>query len=164
MHCFVWSELWTSKEGIASVDHVLQWNTRMHGQFLQTKSWVPSLSFVIVYTERGQWHASFIREKLAYLAEVSVMEQISRKISKFPEILEELSMRKQCVPGSFFSAHAQEPGNESNILSTWHHHTSRLSHVGLYLQSIMQSIMQSNTGDNEGMRLRSGGSWVNMFI
>ena len=24
--------------------------------------------------------------------------------------------------------------------------------------------MQSNTGDNEGMRLRSGGSWVNMLI
>ena len=29
-----------------------------------------------------------------------------RKISKFPEILGELSMRKQCVPGSFFSTHA----------------------------------------------------------
>ena len=28
----------------------------------------------------------------------------------------------------------------------------------------LQSIMQSNTGDNEGMRLRSGGSWVNMVI
>ena len=24
-------------------------------------------------------------------------------------------MRKQCVPGSFFSAHAQEPGNEATI-------------------------------------------------
>ena len=35
------------------------------------------------------------------------------EISKFPEILGELSMRKQCVPGSFFSAHAQEPGNEA---------------------------------------------------
>ena len=23
-------------------------------------------------------------------------------------------MREQCVPGSFFSAHAQEPGNEAN--------------------------------------------------
>ena len=58
--------------------------------------------------------ASFIREKSAYLVEVSVTEQILRKISKFPEILGELSMRKQCVPGSFLSAHALEPGNEAN--------------------------------------------------
>ena len=36
------------------------------------------------------------------------------KISKFPEILGELSMRKQCVPGSFFSVHAHEPGNKVN--------------------------------------------------
>ena len=35
------------------------------------------------------------------------------EISKFPEILAELSMHKQCVPGSFFSAHALEPGNEA---------------------------------------------------
>ena len=41
------------------------------------------------------------------------------EISKFPEILGELSMCKQCVPGSFFSAHAQEPGNEANICDTW---------------------------------------------
>ena len=26
----------------------------------------------------------------------------------------ELSMRKQCVPGSFFSVHAHEPGNKVN--------------------------------------------------
>ena len=41
-------------------------------------------------------------------------EQILREISKFPEILGELSMRKQCVPGSFFSAHALEPGDEAS--------------------------------------------------
>ena len=35
----------------------------------------------------------------ARLAEVSVMEQI---LQKFPEILGELSIRKQCVRGSFF--------------------------------------------------------------
>ena len=58
--------------------------------------------------------ASFIREKSAYLAEVRVTEQILRKISKFQEILGELSMRKQCVPGSFLSAHALEPGNEAS--------------------------------------------------
>ena len=34
------------------------------------------------------------------------------EISKFPEIL---SMRKPCVPGSFLSAHALEPGNEARI-------------------------------------------------
>ena len=43
----------------------------------------------------------------------SVTEQI---LWKFPEILGELSMREQCVPGSFFSAHAQEPGNKATAL------------------------------------------------
>ena len=67
-----------------------------------------------VHTESWQWQASFIWEKSAYLVEVSVTEQILRKISKFPEILGELreSMRKQCVPGS---ANALEPGNEANL-------------------------------------------------
>ena len=37
------------------------------------------------------------------------------EISKFPEILGELSMHKQCVPGSFLTAHALEPGNEARI-------------------------------------------------
>ena len=37
------------------------------------------------------------------------------EISKFPEIPGELSMHKQCVPGSFFSTHAQEPGNEATL-------------------------------------------------
>jgi len=46
--------------------------------------------------------------------EVSVTKQILQKISKFPEILGELSMRKQCVPGSFFSAHSLEPGNKAS--------------------------------------------------
>ena len=36
-------------------------------------------SLIIVYTERGQWQASFIREKSACLAEVSVTEHILRK-------------------------------------------------------------------------------------
>ena len=33
-------------------------------------------SLTIVYAERGQWQALFIREKLACLTEASVMEQI----------------------------------------------------------------------------------------
>ena len=53
-----------------------------------------------------------MREVIA-LAEVSVTEQVLREISKFPEILGKLSMRKQCVPGSFLSTHAREPGNEA---------------------------------------------------
>ena len=69
-------------------------------------------SLVIVHTECGQWQASFIREKSVFLAEVSVTEQILRKFPKFPEILGKLSMHKQCVPGYFFSAHAQEPSWE----------------------------------------------------
>ena len=67
---------------------------------------------------------SFIREKLAYFAEVSVTEQILWKISKFPEILGELSMRKQCVPGSFLSAHALEPGNKASYYSVYSYFTA----------------------------------------
>ena len=37
-------------------------------------------SLVIVCRERGQWQASFIREKSACLAEVSVTEYILREI------------------------------------------------------------------------------------
>ena len=48
------------------------------------------------------------------LAEVSVTEQVLQEISKFPENLGKLSMRKQCVLGSFLPAHAREPGNEAS--------------------------------------------------
>ena len=40
-----------------------------------------SLLIVIVYTEYGQWQASFIQEKLACFTEVRVTEQI---LQKFP--------------------------------------------------------------------------------
>ena len=69
-------------------------------------------SFIIVHIECSQWQASFIREKSVCLTVVSLTEQVLREISKYPQILGELSMYKQCVPGSFFSAHAQEPGNK----------------------------------------------------
>ena len=59
-------------------------------------------------------------EKLVCLAEVSVTKHALQKISKFPEILGELRMRKQCVPGSFFSAHAQEAGNEPRMTYVAH--------------------------------------------
>ena len=67
-------------------------------------------SLVIVNTEYGQWQASFIQEKSVCLVEVSVTEQILRK---FPEILGELSMCKQCVQGSLFFADTQDPGIEA---------------------------------------------------
>ena len=38
------------------------------------------------------------------------------EISKFPEILGELSICKQCVPGSSFSTHTREPGNEAKLI------------------------------------------------
>ena len=58
---------------------------------------------------------SFYTGEVGVLAEVSVTEQVLREISKFPEILGKLSMRKQCVPGSFLPAHAREPGNEAKV-------------------------------------------------
>ena len=73
-------------------------------------------SLVIVHTQCSQWQV---------LAEVSVMEQVLREISKFPEILGKLSMRKQCVPGSFLPAHAREPGNEAKMSQTKAKHSER---------------------------------------
>ena len=51
--------------------------------------------------------------EVGVIADVSITEQVLREISKFPEILGKLSMRKQCVPGSFRPTHAWEPGNEA---------------------------------------------------
>ena len=65
---------------------------------------------VVIHIKRGQWHLSCKRSQSGCLAKVSVTKQI---LHKFPEILGELSMCKQFVPGSFFSAHTQEPGNEA---------------------------------------------------
>ena len=52
------------------------WNGRTRGQFLQQGAEYIRCSLVIIYMERGQWKASFTREKSACLAEVSVMEHI----------------------------------------------------------------------------------------
>ena len=51
----------------------------------------------------------FYTGEVDWLAEVSVTEQI---LWEFPNPGKP-SMRKQCVPGSFLPAHAQEPGNEA---------------------------------------------------
>ena len=77
-------------------------------------------SLVIVHTRFSQWQAAFMRE-VGVLAEISVTEQVLREISKF-QILGKLSMHKQCVPGFFLPAHAQEPGNEAKVslAPCWH--------------------------------------------
>ena len=68
---------------------------------------------IILHTEHGEWQASLAHEKSACLAEVSVTDMFYGNFQNSQKSWGELSMRKQCVPGSFFSAHAQEPGNEA---------------------------------------------------
>ena len=60
------------RERLAGMDKCVDKSCKRRAEYLRR-------SLVIVYTERGQWQASFIREKLACLAEVSVSEQILRK-------------------------------------------------------------------------------------
>ena len=94
----------------------LSWNGRMRGQFPQAKRRIPSS------LPRHRPHTvqsvagSFYTREVGVLAEVSVKEQVLREISKYPEILGKLRMRKQCVPGSFLPAHAREPGNEVRFM------------------------------------------------
>ena len=71
------------------------------------------------------------------------MEQVLREISKFPEILGKLSMRKQCVPGSFLPAHAREPGNEANDGAMRNPATLKVSaytEPGLHLEQIVNRV------------------------
>ena len=72
-------------------------------------------TLVIVYMECGRWQVSFILEKSACLAQVSVMEHILRMFSKFPETLGKLGMCKQCVPGSFYLCPRTRVWNEDRI-------------------------------------------------
>ena len=48
---------------------------------------------------------SLYAREVGVLAEVSVTEQVLQEISKFPEILGKLSMRKQCMCTRLFSPH-----------------------------------------------------------
>ena len=95
---------------------VFSWIPQTRGQFLQAKSWVP-LSLL-----RHRPHRAWSGIGTCYTGEVGIPcggwcnGADFTEISKFPEILGELSMCKQCVPGSFFSAHAQEPGNEASVV------------------------------------------------
>ena len=103
-------------KGKDCISHVLQCLAGIHERVdnsCKRRAEYPRRSFIIVHTERSQRQAPFIREKSEYLAEVGVTEQILRKFPNSLKSWGELSMRKQCVPGSFFSTHGLEPGNEA---------------------------------------------------
>ena len=75
------SLLSVNSKGRDCVSHVLQCFAGIHERTdnsCKQKAEYLRRSFVIFHTERGQWQASFIREKSAHLAEVSVTER------KFP--------------------------------------------------------------------------------
>ena len=95
------------KDCVSHVPIALSWNGRTREQFLQAKSQVPSsLPRHCPHTVQSV-AGSFYTREVGVIAEVSVTEQVLWEISKFPEILGKLSMRKQCVPGSFLPAHAR---------------------------------------------------------
>ena len=98
---------------------VFSWNPRTRGQFLQAKSWVPSS--ILRHHPHRAWSVTgiFCMEEVSIPCGGWCNGADFMGISKFPEILGELSMFKQCVSGSFFSAHALEPGNEATTLTDW---------------------------------------------
>ena len=92
---------------------VFSWNAQTRGQSLQAKNWVPSS------LPRHHPHRVWSVTGILYTGEVCMPcggycnRADFTELSKFPDILGELSMHERCVPGSFFSAHAWEPGNEA---------------------------------------------------
>ena len=102
---------------------VFCWNPQTGGHFLQAKSGVPSSLL------RHRPHRAWSGTGTFYMGEVGIPcggwcnGADFTEISKFPEILGELSMRKQCVPGSFFSVHATR---------TWERGTSTHADCLLY--------------------------------
>ena len=95
-------------------------------------------------------HLLYGRSRRAGLAEVSVTEHILRKFPNYTQ--GELSMLKQCVPGSFFSAHTREPGNKASSHKTLHIIIlNRAHHVcNLYIawNRTQDSTIYSNTSGN----------------
>ena len=59
-------------KGLAEMDEHVNNSCKRRAEYLRC-------SLVIVCRERGQWQASFIREKSACLTEISVTEQILRE-------------------------------------------------------------------------------------
>ena len=65
-------------QGLAGMDKRLDNSCKRRAEYLRR-------SLVIVCREHGQWQASLIREKLACLVEVSVMEQILQEFPNSPK-------------------------------------------------------------------------------
>ena len=95
LHCFVWSDWWTSKRKRLSHAAVFRWYPWTRGQFLQAS--------LLCHRPHRAWSVT----GTFYKREVGIpwggcSGADFTEISKFPEIQGELNMRKQCVPGSFF--------------------------------------------------------------
>ena len=108
-------------------------------------------SFVFIHTECGQWQTSFTREKSTCLVEVSVTEQILRK---FPEILGELIMRKQCVYQALFSppTHGSMRTRQTSLMHT---HSSSSGTEAIVLD---KRVWYSGTGKTIPHQRRSFGA------
>ena len=109
-------------KGRDCVSHVLQCLAGIHERVdksCKRRAEYLRRSFVIVHTEHG--HAgtgTFYTGEVGMPCGCWCNRADFTESSKFPEILGELSMRKQCVPGSFFSAHALEPGVSSHFVNS----------------------------------------------
>ena len=89
---------------IAGMDECMDTSCKQRAEYFHR-------SLIIIHTERCLWQGSFIGEKSAYLAEVSVTEQILQ-ISRNPGGTEHAQTVCTRV---FFSAHTQEPGTEARL-------------------------------------------------
>ena len=80
---------------------VFSWNPRTRGQFLQAKSWVPSSLLRHCPHRLGSVTGTFYKGEVGIPCGGWCNGADFTEISKFPEILGELSMHKQC--GLFFA-------------------------------------------------------------
>ena len=67
------------------------------------------------------------------------------EISKFLEILREVSVYKQCVPGSFSPSHAREPENKANMQVIAHKKNTYSSESFQYLVCLHDTKQQTVT-------------------
>ena len=89
---------------------VFRWNEWTISTSKELSAFVTPLSS----TQSGSVVGIFHMEEVAMPCRGQCNRADFMEISEFPEILGELSMHKQCVPGSVFSVHAHEPGNKVN--------------------------------------------------
>ena len=105
---------WISKGKIASFTcchHLAEMDECVDNSCKQRAEYLHR-SLVIVCRERGQWQGSFIREKSACFAEVSVMEQILWDFPNSQKSWENWACTN-CVYQALFSPPTHEPGNEA---------------------------------------------------